>query len=137
MQLGTYIRHPSASSIANHFVGSRHGPSITCPGLPIPEKLLIDQPIKIDHTNFRSIKYYGRETRRHFAVQSNLNTSLDLVLGLDQCIKQFIGMDDSLTVIGHQTNNCGVPLIHNLGESGRSRAHEDLANSIVELLNAY
>ena len=89
-----------------------------------------------ERTNFGGVEHNRRETRRHFAVQPDLDTSLDLVLGFDQRIKQLIRVDDRLAVVGHETDQRGVPLVHNLREGCGTRAHEDLSNTIVELLNA-
>jgi len=46
-------------------------------------------------------------------------------------------MDDSLTVVGHEADQRSVPLVHDLREGCRARAHEDLSDAIVELLNAF
>jgi hypothetical protein len=117
-RLGTYIPRLSVSSIANHFVGSRHVPSTTCPSLPIPAEYVKRSTGKNNYTDFWSVEYDRRETRRHFTVQSDLHTGLDLVLRFDQRIKQLIRMDNGLAVIRHQTDNGGIPLVHNLGKSG-------------------
>ena len=44
-------------------------------------------------------------------------------------------MNDGLAVVGHQTNDSRVPLINDFGEGSRARAHQDLSNTVVELLN--
>ena len=46
-------------------------------------------------------------------------------------------MDDSLTVVGHEADQRGVPLFHNLRGGCSTRVHEDLSDAIVELLNAF
>lgn len=83
----------------------------------------------------RGVKDTGRETRRHLRVKTNLDTSLDLVFGLDKRIKQLVGVHDGLSVISHQTNKTGVPLIDDLRKSGTTRAHENLSDTVVEILN--
>lgn len=55
---------------------------------------------------------------------------------LDERVQQLVRVNDSLSVVGHQTNDGGVPLVDDLGEGGRSRGHEDLSDSVVELLHS-
>ena len=55
-------------------------------------------------TNLRGVEYNWRQTRRHLTIQPDLDTGLNLVLGLDQSIKQLVRVDDSLTVVSHETN---------------------------------
>ena len=83
------------------------------------------------------VEHDWRETRRHLTVQANLDTRLDLVLGLDERIQKLVGVDDGFAVVCHETNESGVPLVDDLGERGRARAHEDLTNAVVELLHAW
>lgn len=77
------------------------------------------------------IKHHGREPGGHLGVESNLNTCLDLVLALYQQIQQLLGIDYSLSVIRHQTNESGIPLVHDLSKGGGSRGHQDLTHSVV------
>jgi hypothetical protein len=44
-------------------------------------------------------------------------------------------VDDCLAIIGHEADERRVPLVHNFGEGRGARAHQDLADAIVELLN--
>lgn len=83
------------------------------------------------------VEHDWRETRRHLTVQANLDTRLNLVLGLDECIQKLVGVDDGFAVVCHETNKSGVPLVDNLGERGGARTHEDLTNAVVELLHAW
>lgn len=77
------------------------------------------------------IKHHRWETGGHLGVESNLNTCLDLVLALYQQIQQLLGIDYSLSVIRHQTNESGIPLVHDLSKGGGSRGHQDLTHSVV------
>lgn len=45
-------------------------------------------------------------------------------------------MDNSLTVVSHQPNESGVPLVDDLGEGRRTRAHQHLSDAVVERLDA-
>jgi hypothetical protein len=63
------------------------------------------------------------ETRRHFTVQSNLYTSLYLVLRLDERIQQLIHVYNGFTIVCHQANKGCVPFIDDLGERRWTRAH--------------
>jgi hypothetical protein len=49
------------------------------------------------------------ESTRHFGVQANFDTGLDLIFTLDEEIKHFVGVNDGLAIIGHQTDNSSVP----------------------------
>jgi hypothetical protein len=71
-------------------------------------------------TNLGGVKDGWREMRRHFAVQSNLDLGLDLAFSLDKGVEEFISMDHSFSVIGHQSNQDSIPLIDNLGECHRT-----------------
>jgi hypothetical protein len=71
-------------------------------------------------TDLGGVKDDRRESRRHFTVQSNLDTRLDLVLSFHKGVKEFIGVDHSLPVIGHQSNQGGIPLVDDLGECCRT-----------------
>lgn len=63
---------------------------------------------------FGCVEHNGRETRRHFGVQTNLNTCLYFVFALHKQIQQFLGIDHSLTEVGHQPNECCIPFVNNL-----------------------
>ena len=88
-------------------------------------------------TNLGGVEHDRRETRRHLTVQPNLDTSLDLILRFDQRIEQFVRVDNRLTVVSHETDQRGVPFVHNLREGCGTRAHEHLSDAVVELLNAF
>ena len=83
----------------------------------------------------RRVEHYWGETRRHLRVQADLDTRLDLVLRLDERVEELVCVDDGFAVVGHQTDERGVPLVHDLGERRRTRAHEHLSDTVVELLN--
>ena len=83
----------------------------------------------------RRVEDNGWETRWHLTVQADLYTGLNLVLGFDKGIQKFIRMDDSFAIVCHQANQRSIPLIDNLGERRRTRTHEDLADTVVELLD--
>lgn len=85
--------------------------------------------------NLRRIEYHWGETGRHLRVQPDLYSCLNLIFCLDKRIEKFIGVDDRFAIIGHQADKGCVPLIHDLGEGRGARAHENLTDTIVELLN--
>jgi len=62
----------------------------------------------------RRVEHDRWETTRHLGVEADLDTCLDLVLALDEEIKQLLGVDDRLTEVRHQANQSRVPLVHNL-----------------------
>lgn len=62
----------------------------------------------------RGVKDHRWETTRHFGVQTNLDTGLDLILTLHQEVQQLLSVDHSLTEVRHQTNQSRVPFVHNL-----------------------
>ena len=84
---------------------------------------------------FRCIKHDRRKSWRHFWIQTNLDTSLNFVFAFNQQIKQFLGINHSLSEIGHKANQGRVPLVDNLGKGRRSWGHKDLTNSVVEPLH--
>lgn len=63
---------------------------------------------------FGGVEDDRRETARHFGVQADLDTSLDLVLALHQQVQELLGVDHSLAEVRHQTNQSRVPFVHNL-----------------------
>ena len=75
-----------------------------------------EKPIVSKQTNLRCIEDDRRETGRHFAVEPNLDTRLYLVLGLNQCVQEFVSVDDGLAIIGHKANDCRIPLVYYLRE---------------------
>jgi hypothetical protein len=60
---------------------------------------------------FGRIKDGGRESRRHFTVETNFDSGLDLVLGFDKRVEEFVGVYDSLPVVGHETDECSIPFV--------------------------
>ena len=64
---------------------------------------------------FGSVEDNRRETARHFGVQADLDTCLDLVLTLHQQVQELLGIDHSLSEVCHQTDQSRVPFVHNLG----------------------
>mmetsp|Transcript_4453 Transcript_4453/g.3945 ORF Transcript_4453/g.3945 Transcript_4453/m.3945 type:complete len:530 (-) Transcript_4453:1161-2750(-) len=82
----------------------------------------------------RSVEDNRREPRRHFRVEADLDTRLNLVLALDQQVEQLRGVDDGLTEVSHQTDHGSVPLVGDFGEGGSAGRHEDLSNAILKLL---
>lgn len=91
----------------------------------------------VRQTYFWSIEHHRWETRRHLTVQTDLDTSLNLVFRLDESIQQLVGMNDCFSIVRHETNESSVPLVDDLRERGRTRAHQDLTNPVVELLYTY
>mmetsp|Transcript_15271 Transcript_15271/g.46146 ORF Transcript_15271/g.46146 Transcript_15271/m.46146 type:complete len:374 (-) Transcript_15271:3477-4598(-) len=75
-----------------------------------------------------------REPTGHLGVQPNLDPSLDLVLTLDQQVKELLGVHRRLTVVRHQPNQSRVPLVGNLGEGGAAGGHEDLPDTVFKRL---
>lgn len=63
---------------------------------------------------FGSVENNGWETARHFRVQPDLDTGLNLVLTLDQQIQQLLCVYYCFTEVGHQANKSRVPFVHNL-----------------------
>lgn len=63
---------------------------------------------------FRGVKDHWWETTGHFGIQTNFDSSLDFILTLHQQIKQFLGIYNSFSEIGHQANESCIPFIDNL-----------------------
>ena len=62
------------------------------------------------------VKHYGRESRRHLGVESDLNTGLDLVFAFNQQIQYLFSVDHTFSEICHQTNQGCVPFVRYFGE---------------------
>lgn len=60
---------------------------------------------------FGRVKDGGRESGRHFTVETDLDSGLDLVLGLDQRVKELVGVYHCFTVIRHQPDQGSVPFV--------------------------
>lgn len=63
---------------------------------------------------FGCVEHYRRETARHFGVETDLDTCLDLVLTLHKQVQELLGIDHSLTEVRHQTDQSSVPFVYNL-----------------------
>ena len=50
----------------------------------------------------------------HFGIETDLDTSLDLVFAFDEQIEKFLSVDDRLAEVSHQTNQGCVPLVDDL-----------------------
>jgi hypothetical protein len=72
---------------------------------------------------FWSVEDHWRESAWHFRIQSHLNSSLDLVLTLNQQIKELVCVDGGLSVISHQTYQGGVPLIGDFSKGSAPTGH--------------
>lgn len=57
----------------------------------------------------------------------------DLVLTLDQEVKEFRSVDYCLTEVGHESNESSIPFIDNLSECCGARRHQNLTHSVVKL----
>eukprot|EP00123_Amoebidium_parasiticum_P018099 comp24100_c1_seq1/m.43516 comp24100_c1_seq1/g.43516 ORF comp24100_c1_seq1/g.43516 comp24100_c1_seq1/m.43516 type:complete len:578 (+) comp24100_c1_seq1:3557-5290(+) len=80
------------------------------------------------------VEHHGRETGRHFRVETDLHTGLDLVLALDEKVQKLLCVDHSLSVVRHKADQGCVPLVDDLCERGGPRGHQDLTDAVVELL---
>mmetsp|Transcript_13991 Transcript_13991/g.37789 ORF Transcript_13991/g.37789 Transcript_13991/m.37789 type:complete len:271 (+) Transcript_13991:2902-3714(+) len=80
------------------------------------------------------VKDYRGETGRHLGVQANLDASLDLILALDQQVKQLLGVHHRLAVVCHETDEGCVPFVGHLGEGSTAAAHEHLADAVLKAL---
>ena len=60
---------------------------------------------------FGRVKDGGRESGRHFTVETDLDSGLDLVLGLDQGVEELVGVYHCFTVVGHQPDQGSVPFV--------------------------
>src|SRR6267154_3450877 len=56
------------------------------------------------------------KTGWHLTVQADLDTGLDLVLCFHKGIQELVCVNDSLTVVSHQTDQSSVPLVDDLME---------------------
>src|SRR6267154_5074041 len=58
----------------------------------------------------------GWETGWHLTVQADLDMGLDLVLCFHKGIQELVCVNDSLTVVSHQTDQSSVPLVEKIME---------------------
>lgn len=63
---------------------------------------------------FRCIKDHRWEAARHFGVQTNLDTGLDLVFTLHKQVEELLCVHYSLSEVSHQANQSSVPFVDNL-----------------------
>lgn len=100
-----------------------------------------------------SVKNNGRESRRHFRIQSDLNTRLDFIFTFHEQIEQFLriksrdrhqthqnshlGVNNSLPEVRHQSNKRCVPFVRNFRECRCSRTHQNLSNSVLKRFHRF
>mmetsp|Transcript_35305 Transcript_35305/g.88749 ORF Transcript_35305/g.88749 Transcript_35305/m.88749 type:complete len:781 (-) Transcript_35305:276-2618(-) len=80
------------------------------------------------------VEHHGREAAGHLGVQADLDARLDLVLALHEKVQQLLRVHGGLPEVRHQANERRVPLVDDLGEGGGPRRHEDLAHTVLKLL---
>lgn len=76
---------------------------------------------------FGCVEHYRRETARHFGVETDLDTCLDLVLTLHKQVQELLGIDHSLTEVRHQTDQSSVPFVYNLEVKKKKRLTQQSA----------
>ena len=86
---------------------------------------------------FRCEKNNWRETTWHLGVESDFNPCLDFILTFNKQIKQRFSVHHRFSEVSHKTNQCGVPLVCNLGKSCGSAGHQNLTNSVFKLFNSF
>lgn len=69
------------------------------------------------------VEHHRGEPARHLGVETDLDTSLDLVLTLDEQVQQFLSVDDCLTEVRHQADQSRIPLVHNLHTTTTTTIH--------------
>ena len=62
----------------------------------------------------RRVEDDRRKSGGHFGIESDLDTSLDLVLAFDEQIEKLLRVDDRLSEVSHQPDQRRVPLVHDL-----------------------
>ena len=62
---------------------------------------------------------------------------MDFVLAFNQQVKHLLSVNCRFTEICHQPDECGVPLVSDLSESGASTGHKYLSDSVLKLLEAF
>ena len=55
---------------------------------------------------------------------------------IDKSVQKFIRMDDGFAIVSHQANESGIPFVDDLREGSGARAHQDLSDTVIELLDA-
>ena len=82
------------------------------------------------------VEHYRRESTWHLRIQADLDPRLYLVLTLDEQVKQFLCVHDSLSEVGHETDQSSVPLVRDLRECCRTASHQDLSDPVLKALDA-
>ena len=62
----------------------------------------------------RRVEHDRWKSTRHFRVESDLDSCLDLVLALDEQVQQLLRVHHRLAEVRHQTDQSCIPLVHNL-----------------------
>ena len=74
-------------------------------------------PISPQYANEAENSVRGGNTllpRGHFGVETDLDTSLDLVLAFDQQVEKLLRVDHRFAEISHETDQGGVPFVDDL-----------------------
>lgn len=86
---------------------------------------------------FRRVENHWRESRRHFRVKTDLDAGLNFVFAFYEQIQKFLSVHNRFTEVSHETDQRRVPFVDDLRKRRRSRSHENLANSVVELVERF
>ena len=81
---------------------------------------------------FWSVEYHWREPAWHLRVQTNLYSSLDLVLALDEQVEKLLSVDDCFTEVSHETDESCIPFVGDFCECRGARGHQDLPNTVFK-----
>ena len=105
----------------------------------VPQVALRDEHVTLrKHSQtsqfLRRVEHYRREAAWHLTVQTDFDTSLNLVLVLHEEIQQLLSIQNRLAIIGHEADQSCVPLVGNLCEGCGTTAHQDLPDPVVESL---
>ena len=73
-------------------------------------------------------------TSADLRVETDLDAGLDLVLTLDEEVKELLGVNSGLAEVGHQPNQGRVPFVHDLGEGRGAGGHQDLTDAVLKRL---
>lgn len=86
---------------------------------------------------FRCVENNWRESSWHFRVQTNFNSCLNLVLTFYKNVKKFFSMNNSFSIIGHETNQGCIPLICNFCKGCWTTCHENLSDSVFKSFDTF
>lgn len=86
---------------------------------------------------FGSVEDHRWEPAGHLRVQTHFDPRLDFVLSLDEHIQELLGVNRCLPIIGHETNESRIPFVGDLREGRASACHQNLPDSVLELLEAF